>query len=324
MPRFVLPRSGTPSRVLPLLLLAGVMLAPDTRAQSTILNPGAEAAHQADKAAAADSSTVAGSTAKTKSRLSTYEMEQIIVVGKPLPLYKDDELIGDYAQPRWTAQRLFSGTRVYVIPKGEVDIEQWFRFQVPKHGGPTNLTAQSEIEFGLPYRLQLDLYLTNKHDLGVEDDNSSTGNSVELRWAFADWGKIWGNPAVYLEYTSMSGEPDLVETKLLLGDAFAPGWHWGINVSVEQQMSGERTTEKQFTAGISHSVIDHVLEVGVETRLGWTDARGSRGTYESDLQVGPSIRFRPLTQMHIDIAPLFGLTNESKQLNGYLIFGWEF
>ncbi len=324
MPLPMVPRFITCARVLPLLLSAGVLFATDAWAQSTIVNPGAEAAHQADKAAEASSSTTADSTTKTKGRLSTYEMEQIIVEGQPLPEYKDDELIGDYAQPRWTAQRLFSGTRVYVIPKGEVDIEQWFRFQVPKHGGPTSLQAQSEIEFGLPYRLQLDLYLTNKHDLGVEDSNSSTGNSVELRWAFADWGKIWGNPAVYLEYTSMSGEPDLVESKLLLGDTLVPGWHWGVNLSVEQQLSGDRTTEKQFTAGISHSVIDHVLEIGVETRLGWTDARGSRGTYESDLQIGPSIRFRPLTQMHIDVAPLFGLTDESKQLNGYLIFGWEF
>lgn len=325
-------RALVSSQVPSLLLLAGAALSPDAWAESTVLNPGAEAAHQADKAAADSASSSSDSTTDTtsdstnekKRRLSTYEMEQIIVEGQPLPEYKDDELIGDYAQPRWTAQRLFSGTRVYVIPKGEVDIEQWFRVQVPKHGGPTTLTAQSEIEFGLPYRFQLDLYLNNKHETGVEDGDSSTGNSVELRWAFADWGRIWGNPALYLEYTSMSGEPDLVEGKLLLGDTLAPGWHWGVNFSCEQQTSGAESTELQFTAGISHSLIDHTLEVGAETRLGWTDEKGSRGDYENDLQIGPSFRFRPVTQMHIDFAPLFGLTKESKAFNGYLIFGWEF
>jgi hypothetical protein len=323
MPSPLRSMRSAPRPALLLLLLAGAAVGSVAQAQSTIVNPGAEAAKQADKAADADASSSSNAASKD-GRLSTYEMEPVVVKGKPLPQYKDDELIGDYAQPRWTAQRLFSGTRTYVIPKGEVDVEQWYRFETPKDGGPTTLTTQSEIEFGLPHHLQLDLYLNNSHDIGVAGGPSSTGNSAEIRWAFADWGKIWGNPALYLEYTSMSGEPDLIETKLLLGDTLAPGWHWGINLSVEQQTSGRKTTEKQFTAGISHSVIDHQLEVGLETRLGWTDAAGSRGHYERDLQIGPSIRFRPYRQMHIDFAPLFGITGDSMKVNAYAIVGWEF
>jgi len=272
--------------------LAGVVLAllflvgSAAHAQTSIL-PGGEAAKQADKAASGD--TALGKDA----RLSTYDMPPVMIKGAPLPKYKDDELIGDYAQPRWTAQRLFPGTRIYVIPKGEVDFEQWFRFENPKHHGPTTVTTQSEIEFGLPNRFQLDIYLNTKHDINTSEP-SSTGASAEIRWAFADWGKIWGNPALYLEYTTMSGGPDLVEGKILLGDSFAPGWHWGVNLSIEQQTSGTKTTEKQFTGGISHTVIDHVLDLGVETRLGWTSAAGSRSHNDRDHQIGPSIRWRPV------------------------------
>ena len=305
------------------LLIAAVLMAPSTLlapskllAQNTLSNPAAEAARRADSDSDADAN-------RPRGHVSTYEMDEVLVEGQPLPLYKDDELIGDSAQPRWTAQRLFPGTRVYVIPKGEIDIEQWFRFEVPKDGGPTALTAMSEIEFGLPHRLQLDLYLVQQRDTGVAG-SGTTGNTVELRYALANWGKLWGNPAVYLEWGSQDGAPDKIEGKVLLGDQLAPGWHWGVNLVVEQETSGARSTERAFTAGISRTIIDRKLQLGLETRLGWTDQLGSRGHYQRDLQIGPSIQLRPLQQMHIDFAPLFGITGDSKKINAYVIFGWEF
>src|SRR5262245_40942768 len=37
----------------------------------------------------------------------------------------DSELVGPYAQPVWTTQRPFSTTRVYVLPPGQMQVEQW-------------------------------------------------------------------------------------------------------------------------------------------------------------------------------------------------------
>ena len=54
-------------------------------------------------------------------RLRSYEMPPITVEGKA-PLFEED-LIGDYSQPRWTAHRRFGETRIYVIPKGQVEFE---------------------------------------------------------------------------------------------------------------------------------------------------------------------------------------------------------
>src|SRR4051812_30507173 len=109
--------------MLSLLSLIGAIVGSPSNAQTPVM-PGAEAAKQAERARSGDAPPAVDSR---DTRLRTFEMPALTIQGTPLPKYKDDELIGDYAQPRWTAQRLFAGTRVYVIPKGEIDFEQWFR-----------------------------------------------------------------------------------------------------------------------------------------------------------------------------------------------------
>ena len=117
----------------------------------------------------------------------TWEMPPVDVYGKA-PLVEEDR-IGDYAQPRWTAHRRFGETRVYVIPRGMVDFEYWLIPQTPKDG-LTDFKTQYQVEFGLPGRFQLDLYAVG-HKEGTKDESFGiTEQKVELRWAFADWGKI--------------------------------------------------------------------------------------------------------------------------------------
>ena len=69
---------------------------------------------------------------KTGERLRTFEMPPLEVFAKA-PLREDDR-IGTYAQPRWTADRLFSETRVYVIPRGKVDFEYWLVPETSRDG----------------------------------------------------------------------------------------------------------------------------------------------------------------------------------------------
>src|SRR5206468_4043979 len=100
---------------------------------------------------------------KAGERLRTFEMPPLEVFGKA-PLREDDR-IGTYAQPRWTADRLFSETRVYVIPKGKVEFEYWFRPTTDRDGS-TDTQTMYEVEFGLPGRIQLDFYVVgHKTDL---------------------------------------------------------------------------------------------------------------------------------------------------------------
>lgn len=254
----------------------------------------------------------------------TWEMPPITVYGKA-PLVEEDR-IGSYAQPRWTAHRRFSETRVYVIPKGMTDFEYWLIPKTPKDG-PTEFKSQYEMEFGLPGRVQIDLYAV-AHKTGTRNgDFAIDEQKAEVRWAFADWGKIPGNPTLYLEWNQVSAAPDHVEAKLLLGGEIHSGWHWGSNLVWEHEVAGAQENSNEWTLGISRTVTDSRFSLGMESQLALVntlESPGHRGPFEKEFLVGPSFQFRPLPQMHLDFAPLFGTTDAAPRAKTYVVLGWEF
>jgi hypothetical protein len=140
----------------------------------------------------------------------------------------EEQPVGENQQPEWTTHRRFSTTRVYVAPPWQFEFEQWWKGKFPRHGGAEHLW-QSEISLGLPYRFQLDFYENIEKNPGQGLRHS--GNQVEVRWAFADWGKIPLNPTLYGEWKFNAHDvPDAYEIKLLLGEEFATRWHWGFNL----------------------------------------------------------------------------------------------
>ncbi len=257
----------------------------------------------------------------TPPRLRSFELAPVQVVGERPAELREEERVGPNEQPRWTAERRFPGTRVYVQPPGVVQFEFWLRPTSPRHGA-TKIRALAELEIGLPHRFQLDLYARHE-SAGAEP--SQTGYSVEIRYALAEWNRIWGNPTVYLEWSRLSEEPDAVEFKLLLGGEIAPRWHWGVNISDELSTGGSRENEIEITGGISYSVIDSVFSIGAETECGVVDTRGHRGRFDDKFFfVGPSFQYRPTEQIHIDFAPLIGLSHDSPGFRAYLVIGYEF
>jgi hypothetical protein len=330
-------RSLRPAHVPPVAIVLVLALAsaatavaadvPDVAPWSLLDDPGgqlfAQTVNPATAAAgtsSADAPQDAAEPSDPGRRLGSWEKPAIVVEGTRLSPYREEDLIGSYAQPRWTAHRRFAGTRVYVRPEGQVDVEQWFRWKNSKNG-PDELVTQTEIEFGLPHRFQLDYYLITRNKDG---EPTKVDNALEVRYAFADWGRVWGNPTLYVEWISQDSDPDKVETKLLLGDQLAPGWHWGTNLVWEQETGGSRTSTYEFTAGLSRTAIDDRFSWGLETKLEWEDEAGNRGNYSKDMRLGPSFQWRPMPQMHFDFAPLFGLTSDSLRSDVYLIFGYEF
>lgn len=258
-----------------------------------------------------------------KPGLKTYEMPPVTVYGKA-PLDEEDR-IGDYAQPRWTAHRRFSETRVYVIPKGMVEFEYWLKPKVKKDGEPTEFETLYEAEFGLPKRFQLDLYAVG-HKEGRDGTFALDSQKVEVRWALADWGRIWGNPTLYAEWEEASGGPDVAELKLLLGGHLVSSWHWGSNLVWEHQTGAAHETAREWTLGLSKTVRDSKIGVGVETQLALVNedlTASTRTGIEKEFLVGPSLQFKPLPQMHIDFAPLFGTSNASPRMKAFIVLGWE-
>jgi len=252
-------------------------------------------------------------------RLRTWELPTLEVVGSGL---KEEERVGSYRQPRWSVERLFPTTRIYVLPEGAVHGEYWSRIEDPRHG-ETRFRDYYEVEFGLPNRFQIDFYLVADHT-GEWEPGAINQQMVEGRYAFADWDEIWGNPTLYAEYIHRDDDPDSLESKLLLGGEAGPGWHWGTNLSIEQETSGERERELQLAGGLSHTLTDDKFALGIEGKAQQTDEEDSRSDNEHSFGVGPTMRWLPTDRVHVDFTPLFGIGPDSPRIETYLIVGMEF
>ena len=229
----------------------------------------------------------------------------------------EEQFVGPYAQPEWTTERRFPGTRVYLqqLPWA-TGAEQWVRFRHLRDG--TDETRfQEEFELGLPHRFQVDLYETWAVDQDRRADQDEV--SAEVRYALADWGKIPLNPTLYLEYAKHDHDPNTIEGKLLLGTDLAPRWHWGLNLACEQELSGLKNTELAVSQGISYSLVDERLGTGVEMEYSHEKASGTPA--ENNLMLGPSFQWRPISRCHVDLAPLFGCMHQSMRLEAFLVVG---
>jgi len=252
---------------------------------------------------------------------NTWEMPPTVVRALREGQLREEDRIGSYGQPRWTAKRLFPTTRVYVVPEGKVEFEWWTRAKVPEEG-QTEVETMYELEFGLPHRFQLDLYyVTSK--TGSEGELDTREQKYEIRYALADWGEIWMNPTLYFEYVQRDAEADKVEYKLLFGEELGEGWHFGSNLVLEHELDGAGENEYELTSGIARTVIDEKFSIGAEVKAALTDTHADRGDYEESLEIGPSFRYQPLPQMHIDFAPLIGIGGDSRAADIFLVVGWE-
>ena len=254
-----------------------------------------------------------------------------------------DELVGPYNQPRWTARGRFSSTTdVYVLPPYEFNIDLDYTGTIPRNGQTQNLFTQ-EFELGLPYRFQI----AYENNFVLEKDHSQiTTQTIEGRYALADWGKLPLNPTLFAEYhfgvgkdysraNDDSGDaddegdtvqriPDSIELRLLLGGQFARNCQWAFSIYHEFDMGGELERETGFNQALVYSIHDEYLKVGLESQFIFrTDADPqSRPQYEFD--IGPSFTWKPSAQTRLDVAALFGTTSDSPALSIFAVFSIAF
>jgi hypothetical protein len=238
----------------------------------------------------------------------------------------DPEHIGSYQQPLWTTQRRFLETRAYVIPEGDFEFEYW-NIVESERNKVTLTTQKYEAEIGLGNRLQLDVYaisdgINNKQHYFAFDEHD-----VEVRYAFADWNKIPGNPTAYAEYKFLNGQPDHVEFKgLFSGDLKVCGKNldWAANGVWEHQMGAHFGNTYEATGGVAYE-LNSKISAGVETKIELDDTILHRFRFQTPtVLIGPSVQFTPLKNLHIDFTPEVGVTHNSPELKTLLIFGWKF
>jgi hypothetical protein len=248
---------------------------------------------------------------------------------------REEELIGEYKQPRWSAKRRFPTTRIYVVPEGKMGLEWWLEAKSESNDGePTRIRNQYEFEMGLGHRLQFDIYLAMQQ-MGIDQAMQLHREKMELRYAFADWGEVWGNPTIYLEFIRQHEGPPKGEAKLLLGGEITSRLHWGTNLVYETELLGEEhENEYKITYAISYTLADEIVSLGAEAVAETVDVKEERfGFRENELLIGPSLSWHPQPPMSIMLLPLVGAAlhrpESAPSSNNFLIqtmfiAGWEF
>ncbi len=250
----------------------------------------------------------------------------------------EEARVGANRQPEWTKHHRFSDVEIYVLAPWELSTELGWDATVPEEGDVTHAVRQ-EFEIGLPWHSQIDYVL--REEASEEDGFEVVGHSLEGSAALADWGVIPLNPALLFEYTFGVGEPDEYEAKLLLGDELAPGWHWGLNFAFEQQTGGEREREIVGSQALGYSLVDRRLGRGVELTVAAEQETGEEEEPAADVEAeeeegeedewevlvtfGPSVQWRLTDDLHLDVAALFGLTEEAPLVNTFvsLAYSWD-
>lgn len=251
-------------------------------------------------------------------------LPEVTVVGTNA--LREDFLLGENQQPEWTARRRFVTTRVYVQPPWQVETELSYDGAFGDVGKPMHL-LQQEIEVGLPHRFQFDVENVVQNFTEGDDTDRKwrhNSNSFELRYAFADWGRIPLNPTVNMEWKVNDGAADAGELNLLLGDEFSERLHWGLNLFYEQQIGDDRIRELAASQALSYSLIDEKLGAGIEMKFSSESDKDSRANPENRFQIGPSIQWRPTRRTHFDLAPLFGIGPHGPQAELFVFCGIEF
>lgn len=258
--------------------------------------------------------------------LGSILLRPIEVVDRPGWL-KEEAFIGEYKRPEWTSKRRFGLARGYIQQDPwQVSVEQWWRVRSYRNQGsrPKGLFIE-EIEIGLPGRMQLDIYGDWVHE---EGRNRKKDIAVELRWALADWGVIPLNPTLYGEYKFTDGDygSDVYEFKLLLCEDFSPRVHWAMNFSFEREISRARANEFAVSQGLSYTLIDQKLSVGLEMQYKYENEQGGRFNSSGDrkFEVGPSVQWRPTQQSWVNFVCMAGCSAPSPAIEGFVIFGYNF
>jgi hypothetical protein len=262
-----------------------------------------------------------------------------------------EELIGPYAQPRWSARGRFSAdTDVYVLPPFSFYLDLDYDGTFPRSGKADHLFAQ-EYELGLPYRVQI---AWEFYQEAINGHRQIPFTLIEARYAFANWGKIPLNPTLLAEFKWGTGKDyfgqetdrgekhgededddeeeesgpksisNSYELRLLLGQEIGKSIEFAGNIFFEQDLSGDREREIGFSTAWSYALRGEALKVGLETKYSNESEPGKRHLARNIFQLGPSFTYKPSPHTRLDVAPLAGIGHDSPYLETFVIFSIDF
>src|SRR5205823_7687390 len=156
----------------------------------------------------------------------------------------------------------------YVVSPFSLELEAGYEGAIVRHGLPVQLFRQ-EIEMGLPARFTVGVQNRVEHFAGDTRDRSFT---LEARYALANWNKLPLNPTISAEYRFglSNGLQDSGEVALLISHDFPHLIEWAMNIFVDREFGGRRSTNAGFEQSVEVPVLlpEEKLEVGIEMQYG--------------------------------------------------------
>lgn len=246
--------------------------------------------------------------------------------------------------PQWVFSPF---TSAYLRPAGEVNISLIYENDDVHYRRPDHIFTQ-ELEFGLSHRINLALKNAVERYSGTLQDSSLT---VEARYAFADWGKLPLNPALFIEYKFGIGNilhdegaptpakklgpegfdtsieiPDAYELRLLFSEKFFRRVEWSLSPFFEQEIGGDRRREWGIAQSILTPILlsDEKLQGGIDAKFSSSSDKESRGKPYNSFVIGPTAAWKPARNIRLDIAPLFGVNHKSPELEFFAVFSYLF
>jgi hypothetical protein len=240
---------------------------------------------------------------------------------------------GKKKSPAFTQTHQFSTTRTWRLDAGEQSASLWYTQRFKKDGvaGENTSLWQLEHQIGVVKGLQLDTYVGYAYDqeMGPHID----GAAVETRIAPWDYGQIWSNPVLYLEYKARNRSSSRGEVRLLLGGELGtPHLRGAINPFYEQNLDSPTGASADFTKEVEAGVTGALsyaftpkVAAGVEARA----AGEQQGADPADpdalqhvLRVGPAL-WANLARGHFFVVgtALFGMTEYSDAFSTTLVLG---
>ena len=121
-------------------------------------------------------------------------------------------------------------------------------------------------------------------------------------------------------------QPDAYEFRLLLSEEIAKNVEWSFNAFLENETSGDRGREWGFAQSIQVPILlpFERLKAGLEMQYKNFTVKDTRGDPAHTFVIGPSVAYKPTARMRFDIAPLFGVTNDSPDVQVFAIFSYVF
>ena len=231
----------------------------------------------------------------------------------------------------WSAGEGWAHVRQYVwtteyntLPKGEFELENWVSFKVPD-GRATNVNTidyQEELEYGITNHWTVSHYERWRtiNQVGPDDSTVYQGFKFETKYRFAEKGKLWIDPLLYLELNTdvrKEHKVNSLEGKIVLSKDIEK-----LNVAYNQIMESELDrggrTAHEFALASSYEVLPDVRAGAEFTGQFWAP-EGHR----NELSLGPTLAYEH-KYFWLAAGGRFGLNHAAADKEARIIVGIPF